>query len=138
MQIISEQQEQKAVKCYAEAIDNLVDVTKTLPQVKLGLLHLFSVGYYARVLTIPAGTLLIGKVHKVTHAYSLVSGTMRITEGSDVYEVTGPSNGRSLAGTQRVGVALTECKYMTIHQTNKTTLAEIEAEVIEEELCLGQ
>ena len=47
----------------------------------------------------------------------------------------------SKAGAERLVLTHTDCVFFTLHKTNKTTLAEIEAEVIDtskEELCLGQ
>lgn len=136
-----EQKEVNAQRRYADAIDELTGVTSELPQVKMGLVHLFSCGYYARVLKIPAGTLVVAKLHKTRHYASLVSGHMRILEGDVVLDKVGPTMQMSPVGSQRVAHAITDCVYMTIHKTNKTNLADIEAEVIatsKEELCLGQ
>ena len=136
-----EQREVKSQQKYSAAIDDMIAVTEKLPQVKLELIHLFSVGYYARALKIPQGTLVVAKLHKTQHFSSLVSGTMRILEGDAVHTITGPTSSMSPVGSQRVGHALTDCVFLTVHKTNKTTLAEIEAEVIatsKEELCLGQ
>lgn len=130
-----------AAKRYAPAINSLLEVTEKLPQVKLGLVHLFSKGYYARVLKIPAGTLVVAKLHKTRHYAALVSGSMRITDGDRVQDVCGPTASMSPIGSQRVGHALSDCVYMTLHKTQQTTLAAIEAEVIatsQEELCLGR
>lgn len=136
-----EEREPTESRRYSEVIDTLVAVTEKLPQVNVKVVHLFSKGYYARVLSIPADTLVVAKLHKTRHFYALVSGHMRILEGGAVHEVQGPTSGVSARGVQRVGHAITDSVFMTVHKTNKTTLAEIEAEVIatsEEELWLGQ
>lgn len=136
-----EQQEVKSVRRYSAAIDAMLDVTSKLPQVKLELVHLFSEGYYARVLKIPAGILVVAKLHKTKHPVYLTEGSARIVEGDKVQHVKAPFVATSPVGTQRVIHAITNCTFMTVHKTNKTTLAEIEAEVIatsEEELCHGQ
>lgn len=123
-------QEQQPQRKYAEAIGELSEALKDLPQVSLPVLHLFSVGYYGRVVSIPAGTLAIGKIHKTRNCFSLVKGTVRITTGGDVKEVSAPYHGTIVAGQQNAVYAITDCSIMNVHKTNKTTLAEIEAEVI--------
>lgn len=115
---------------YQQAIAELGESLKNLPQVEAPVLHLFSVGYYGRVVSIPAGTLAIGKIHKTRNTFSLVKGTIRISTGGDVKEVTAPYHGTILAGQQNAVYAVTDCAIMNVHKTNKTTLAEIEDEVI--------
>lgn len=115
---------------YQQAIADLSESLKDLPQVETPVLHLFSVGYYARVVSIPAGTLAIGKIHKTRNCFSLVRGTIRISTGGDVKEITAPYHGTILAGQQNAVYAVTDCAIMNVHKTNKTTLAEIEDEVI--------
>lgn len=113
-------------KCVQQVLDVVLDA----PQSAMKLIHLFSSGYYARVLHIPRDTLIVAKKHKTQHYAVLVSGTMRILEGGVITEKSGVAPHTSKVGTQRIGYAVTDSVYMTVHKTNKTTLAEIEAEVI--------
>lgn len=95
--------------------------------------HYFNGGMYCRRVWRPAGTLIVGKIHKVPHFFLCASGEiiswsetgMRHLMPGDVIE--------SQPGTKRVTLALTDAIGITIHKTDKTDLDEIEAELIEPE-----
>ena len=78
-----------------------------------------------------AGTLIVGKVHRKEHIYIVLFGTVRITAGSQVTEVTGPKIFISKPGTKRAVLALTDACCFTVHKTELTDLALIEEELIE-------
>lgn len=126
---------------HAPAIQKLQERLKQQPQAGIELIHLFAPGVYARVAKIPAGTLFVSKIHKSRHFHALVSGTIELTNAYDeIKEYTGPVSGLTQIGTQRAAYALTDCQFMTVHQTKKTNLRDIEEEVIAKdrsELCLG-
>jgi quercetin dioxygenase-like cupin family protein len=88
---------------------------------------------YCRKVFRPAGTLIVGKVHKKDHFFLCAAGEiiawtetgMRLLRAGDVVE--------SKPGTKRVTLALTDAVGITVHQTDKTDLNDIEAELIEPE-----
>lgn len=136
-----QQNELKASRQHTALVADVVEVTKHLPQVKCKLVHLFSQGFYGRALHIPAGTLVTGKKHKHSHYMALVSGSAQVLEDGLEKTLVGPVSTLSKAGAERLVLTHTDCVFFTLHKTNKTTLAEIEAEVIDtskEELCLGE
>lgn len=102
-----------------------------MPQVELQTEHFFSPGMYCRRVFRPAGTLIVGKVHKLPHFFLCAKGEiiawtengMRKLQAGDVVE--------SQPGTKRVTLAVTDAIGVTIHRTDKTDLDEIEAELIE-------
>jgi hypothetical protein len=122
-------------------INELKNKLEKLPQAEIKLIHLFAPGIYARVAKIPAGTIFVSKIHKTRHFHCLVNGTIQLTNAYDeIKEYTGPHSGLTQMGTQRAAYAVTDCAFMTVHRTNKTSLREIEDEVIaqeRDELCLG-
>lgn len=96
--------------------------------------HYFAEGLYCRVLFRPAGTLIIGKKHKKSHFYMVMSGRVSITNGEGkALEVEGPYVIVSNPGTERAVLALTDATCITVHRTDKTDLDEIEKELIEED-----
>jgi quercetin dioxygenase-like cupin family protein len=103
----------------------------TMPQAELVTEHQFSPGMYMRKLFRPAGTLIVGKVHKEPHFFLCAKGEiiawtengMKRLQAGDVIE--------SKPGTKRVTLAVTDAIGITIHRTDKTDLDEIEAELIE-------
>ena len=114
-----------------EQIDRLQAEMIKLPQAELVTEHFFSPGMYCRKVTRPAGTLIVGKVHKEPHFFMCTKGEilawsetgMRRLQAGDVIE--------SKPGTKRVTMAVVDSIGMTVHKTDKTDLDEIEAELIE-------
>lgn len=104
-----------------------------LPQVELPTEHYFADGMYCRSLFRPAGTLIVGKVHRKEHFYVVCSGTVKVTTDDGVQEITGPRVIVSKPGTKRAVLAMTDATCLTVHRTDSTDLDEIEREVIEPE-----
>jgi mannose-6-phosphate isomerase-like protein (cupin superfamily) len=102
-----------------------------LPQVELPTDHFFANGMYARRLFRPAGTLIVGKVHKHEHFYMLMFGRLRVTTDGGVREIGPGEIIVSKPGTKRAVLALEDSCAVTVHRTDSTDLDEIEAEIIE-------
>ena len=91
-------------------------------QIELPLKHSFSPGIYARELEIPEGTLLIGKIHKHRHHNFLMKGEIIvITENGGMELLQAPLTIVSEPGTQRVGYALTDTLWTTVHTNESNT-----------------
>ncbi|MFM9928212.1 hypothetical protein VLK31_34955 [Variovorax sp. H27-G14] len=115
------------------ALFNLQAACGDLPPVDCPLQHVFAPGMYLRTIFIPAGTFLVGKIHKHQHGNILSQGHVRVfTEGGGVKELHGPVTMVSAPGTKRAVFAVTDTVWSTIHlnPTNETDLAKIEADVI--------
>jgi quercetin dioxygenase-like cupin family protein len=115
-----------------EQIERLQAEMVQMPQVDLQTEHYFSEsGMYCRKVFRPAGTLIVGKVHKHHHLFLCAMGEiiawtengMKRLQAGDVVE--------SKPGTKRVTLAVTDAIGVTVHRTNKTDLDEIEAELVE-------
>jgi quercetin dioxygenase-like cupin family protein len=114
-----------------EQIDRLQSEMVKMPQAELVTEHYFSSGMYCRKVSRPAGTLIVGKVHKEHHFFLCAKGEiiawtengMKRLQAGDVVE--------SKPGTKRVTLAVEDSIGITIHKTDKTDLDEIEAELIE-------
>ena len=96
------------------------------PQVEIETKHYFSKGVYAREITIPAGVLLTGEIHKFTNLNILSKGTIQVLIGDTVQEIEAPFTIVSPAGTKRIARTLTECVWTTIHGTDEVDLNVIE------------
>jgi len=115
-----------------EQIEQLQAEMVKMPQADLQTEHYFSEsGMYCRKVFRPAGTLIVGKVHKHHHLFLCAMGEiiawtengMKRLQAGDVVE--------SKPGTKRVTLAVTDAIGMTVHRTDKTDLDEIEAELVE-------
>jgi len=115
-----------------EQIEQLQAEMVKMPQAELQTEHYFSEsGMYCRKVFRPAGTLIVGKVHKHHHLFLCAMGEiiawtengMKRLQAGDVVE--------SKPGTKRVTLAVTDAIGVTVHRTDKTDLDEIEAELVE-------
>tara|TARA_R110000796_G_scaffold22606_1_gene65389 strand:- start:168 stop:623 length:456 start_codon:yes stop_codon:yes gene_type:complete len=109
-----------------EEIKNFL-MDPTTEQTELPLKHSFAPGVYARELEIPAGTLLIGKIHKHRHHNFLMKGSILVlTETNGVELLQAPLTIVSEEGTQRIGYAITDTLWTTVHE-NKDNSEDIDA-----------
>ena len=93
--------------------------------------HHFAPGSYGREMTLPAGLVVVGKIHKHAHINVISKGRVQVfTEQEGVLELDAPCTFVSSPGTKRVVHVLEETVWTTVHVTDKTDLAEIEREVI--------
>lgn len=117
-----------------DQINRLQAEMVNMPQAEMATEHLFSPGMYMRKVFRPAGTLIVGKVHKEPHFFLCAMGEivawtetgMRTLRAGDVIE--------SKPGTKRVTLAVTDAIGITIHRTDETDLDEIETQLIEPDL----
>jgi hypothetical protein len=101
-----------------------------LPDPELPLWHAFAPGAYARTIFIPAGTLVVGKIHKHAHLNILIRGRVSVATEEGPMELEAPRVMTSKAGTKRVVYTHEPTLWTTIHLTEKTDIAEIEDEII--------
>ena len=97
------------------------------------LTHHYTPGLYSREIYIPAGMLIIGKIHKHEHPNMLVKGHVSVlTEQGGVQLLQGPKFMISPAGTKRMLYTHTETVWITFH-SNKNNLEfgdELEDEIV--------
>ena len=120
------------------------------------LTHSFAPEMYIREIQIPAGVLIVGKIHRHTHPNFLMSGRVSVfTEEGGIQHLSAPCYMISPAGTKRVVYAHEDTSWVTVHNNpeNTTDLEVLENHVIAtdfkdkaltenqitalEELCLG-
>jgi len=95
------------------------------------LTHTFAEGIYVREIFIPAGTIVVGKIHKYEHPNFLLRGSVIVvTEEGGSEHLVAPLSLISPAGTKRVVVALEDTVWVTVHATTLTDPQAIEAEII--------
>jgi hypothetical protein len=124
----------------------------SMPQLEIQATHHFAKGLYAREIFIPAGTLLTGKVHKCEHLNIVSKGRIQVWTEDGMKEVCAPFTLVSRPGTKRVGLAIEDTVWTTIHATGlgfsevtPAALADLENELIdpatgisnEVQICLG-
>ena len=113
------------------AIKKLQHEMSQMPQAELQTEHYFSDGMYCRKVHRLAGTLIVGKVHKKPHFFMVAKGQIIAWTENGMKTLNEGDIVCSQPGTKRVTLAITDAIGITIHQTEKTDLDELEAELIE-------
>lgn len=114
-----------------EQIDRLQAEMVAMPQAELTTEHFFSPGMYMRKVFRPAGTLIVGKVHKEPHFFMCAMGEIVAWTEKGMVTLHAGDVIESKPGTKRVTMAVTDSIGVTIHRTDKTDLDEIEVELLE-------
>jgi len=118
-------------KPFRERIFALQDAVAKIPQFDFPLQHSFIDGVYVRTIFIPAGMVIVGKIHKHSHANILSKGKVSVmTEDGGLEVLEGPLTMTSPAGCKRAVYAHTDTTWTTIHRTDETDLEKIEDWVI--------
>lgn len=115
------------------SIETLEETLVKLPQIDIPPVHRFASGMYVREITIPADTLMTGKVHLAEHVSIMLSGDMTVLTETGVRRVQGPEVFISPPGTKRVGYAHSEVKWVTVHLNpdDEQDISVIEARLVE-------
>ena len=82
--------------------------------------HHFAANVYMRELHIPAGMIVVGKIHKHPCLAMLAKGKMRLLVNGKIVIVTAPHIAPSPPGIKRVGEALEDSIFITVHSTDMT------------------
>src|SRR5262245_16445882 len=112
------------------AVFEMEDEIRKLAPVEIPVRHYFSPGVYAREITIPAGTILTGKIHKYAQLNILSKGEISVLTEDGVKRIRAPFTVVSPPGTKRVAFTHEECVWTTIHGTDETDLEKIEERFI--------
>ncbi|CAG9256002.1 hypothetical protein [Paraburkholderia caribensis] len=102
-----------------------------LPQVDCPVRHHFAPGIYAREMTIPAGVVATGAVHRTEHLTIVSKGRLRITTDDGIREIAAPATFVSKAGIKRAAYAIEETVLTTIHATDETDVDMLVAQLTE-------
>lgn len=111
-----------------DKVSLLEDEMRKHEQIDIPIRHHFSPGVYAREITIPAGTLLTGRIHKYEQLNILSGGEISVLTDDGMKRVKAPFTVVSPPGTKRIAYAHTECTWTTILATEEKDPEVIEAQ----------
>lgn len=115
---------------FRDAILKLENSMRAEPQVAIVPRHYFAQGVYAREITIPAGTIITGLIHRQSQINFCLRGKIAIvTEQGEAIFQAGDTI-VSPPGTKRAAVALEETVWTTVLGTELTEVEEIEARLV--------
>jgi len=114
-----------------EAVEQIEDAMQGMPPAFLPIKHYFANGMYAREMTMPAGAIVTGAIHKTTHFCILSQGRVRVMSEDGIDELVAPAIIISQPGTKRAIHALEDTVWTNIHATNETDLDKLVEELTE-------
>ncbi len=88
--------------------------------------HFFSPGIYTRILHIPKGCLLTGKIHKEPILNIMIKGEISVLLGGEIVRIKAPFICVSPAGSKKIGYAHEDTIWVGCHGTDDFDLVKIE------------
>lgn len=94
--------------------------------------HRFTDGMYIREIFMPKGSMVISRIHKTKHPFTILEGTVRVRthEGTETLEA--PYMGVTVPGTRRILHMEQDVRWATFHATNLTDVNQIMDSIIED------
>ncbi len=92
--------------------------------------HHFMPGIYIRELHIPKGMIVIGRIHKHSHVSILGKGAIEVLVDGRIETVTAPFMTLTQPGFKRIGLALEDTIWSTMHLTDITDVSTLEKELV--------
>lgn len=103
-----------------EKVERLEDMLAQLPPVEIKVRHHFAPGTYAREITIPKDTVLIGAVHKTDNLVVLSAGRLRLVTESGPVVISAPHTMICKAGAKNAAIALEDSVWTNFFATEET------------------
>ena len=124
------------------AIERLQSAMVKLPQIEPKTQHYFADGVYLRTVWSPAGSVIVGKVHRTEHLYAVLSGRVQVTTDDGVLDLDATKDGPQIlvcpVGTKRAVLVIEDAWRMNVHRNpdNLTDIEELENQLVEpDEQC---
>lgn len=114
-----------------EQVDAIEAMILAEPQIEIVPVHRFAKGLYAREITIPAGSLITGKLHTTQHINVISQGRISVySPGEPVRHITAPYTFIAEPGTRRVAYTHEQTVWTTFHATDETDIDRLESTLI--------
>ena len=121
----------------AERVMSIENTMKQMPGAKIGdeagaLRHFHTDDQYIRELFVPAGSLVVTKIHKKSHPVFIMTGDCSVMTVDGVRRIKAPYHMITPAGTKRIVYVHEDTVWVTVHSnpTGTKDLSKIEDEVI--------
>jgi len=105
-------------------------IRNELPLIDGEVVNHFSHGVYGRELRVPAGSVIVGHIHKFENMNVLLEGEMTVITEDGPKRIGPGFLIVSPPGTKRAAYAHTDCRWLTVHGTHETNIDLIESEFI--------
>ena len=110
----------------SQKVDHLLAAMDQLPQTDCQTKHYFGPGIYIREVTMPAGTVVVGKPHRKEHMCVMLQGRMIVVQGDGTkQELVAPLTFVGSAG-RKVAYILETTVFQNILATDETDIEVLE------------
>mgnify|MGYP003139249909 CR=1 FL=1 len=94
--------------------------------------HTFADGIYVRQMSMKAGTMVVGAIHKHLHVWFLLTGNIAVATEDTIEEYIAPCYVVATPGTKRVIYAVEDSIFVNIHKnpTNTQDISYLEREIV--------
>ena len=125
---------------------NLENEMRKLPQHEMPIKHYFANGFYAREMTMPKDSAVVGKIHKSEHLCIISQGVVDVASEERTERISAPFTYVSKPGAKRAIYAHEDTVWTTVHLSDETDIEKLEDELIaesflqienEDRACLG-
>lgn len=119
------------IELFEKMLNDLPEDNKVDPEVLTT--HHFAPGVYARMIFVPKGHYIVGKIHKHVTMNIVCKGKISVKTEKGMLTFTAPCIVNSDAGIKKAAYALEDTWWVNIHATDETDLDKIEKEFIVED-----
>jgi hypothetical protein len=114
-----------------QKLDSLVDAVKSAPQVECPEKHHFGPNIYIKEVTLPAGSVIVGKYHRHEHLCNMVSGRMIVvdSEGNRT-ELVAPMTFMAKSG-RKIAYIIETVVFQNIYSTSETDIQKLEDMIVD-------
>ena len=88
--------------------------------------HVFTPGLYTREIFMPAGALVVSRIHLHEHPFIISQGKVSVYDGETIEVHEAPYIGVTAPGTKRILYTHEDTVWATFHVTDKKTLDELD------------
>ena len=118
-------------------IEAMMPELRAMPQAQCVEKHYFGPGLYVKEVTMPAGSVIVGKPHKVEHLCVMLQGKMKLLkDDGEVIEVSAPATFVGKPG-RKVAYIIETVVFQNIFATDETDVEKLEHMFVENPLLEG-
>ena len=115
----------------SQKVDSLFAQVQIMPQVECPEENFFGPNVYIKQVTMPAGSVIIGKSHKIEHICNMISGRMILVDSNgDKKELIAPMTFVAPKG-RKVAYIVETVVFQNIFSTNETDLVKLENMIVD-------
>ena len=121
----------------AKRIEAILPQLRAMPQVECTEKHYFGPGMYVKEVTMPAGSIIVGKPHKTEHLCVMLQGRMELLkDNGEVVELVAPATFVGKPG-RKVARIIETVVFQNIFATDETDVEKLENMFVENPLLEG-